>query len=124
MVAKISIGNSLYGALSYNGEKINKERGRVLDTNKIFNDGSGTVDIRRAYEDFMRWIPTSSRTERPMMHISLNPHPDDRLSDTDFTRLAHDYMQMMGFRRYAISNREARRHRPSPRPYRRTACRH
>ena len=97
MVAKISIGNSLYGALSYNGEKINKERGRVLDTNKIFNDSSGTVDIRRAYEDFMRWIPTSSRTERPMMHISLNPHPDDRLSDTDFTRLAHDYMQMMGF---------------------------
>ncbi|WP_303027837.1 conjugal transfer protein MobB [Duncaniella muris] len=77
--------------------QINKERGRVLDTNKIFNDGSGTVDIRRAYEDFMRWIPTSSRTERPMMHISLNPHPDDRLSDTDFTRLAHDYMQMMGF---------------------------
>ena len=44
----------------------------------------------------MRWIPTSSRTERPMMHISLNPHPDDKLSDTDFTRLAHDYMQMMG----------------------------
>ena len=97
MVAKISIGNSLYGALNYNAEKINKERGRVLDTNKIFNDGSGSVDIRRAYEDFMRWIPTSSRTERPMMHISLNPHPDDRLSDTDFTRLAHDYMQMMGF---------------------------
>ncbi|WP_302067960.1 conjugal transfer protein MobB, partial [uncultured Duncaniella sp.] len=95
-VAKISIGNSLYGALTYNGEKINKEKGRLLDTNKIYNDGSGSVDIRRAYEDFMRWIPTSSRTERPMMHISLNPHPDDRLSDTDFTRLAHDYMQMMG----------------------------
>ena len=97
MVAKISIGNSLYGALTYNGEKINKEKGRLLDTNKIYNDGSGTVDIHRAYEDFMRWIPTSSRTERPMMHISLNPHPDDVLSDTDFTRLAHDYMQMMGF---------------------------
>lgn len=97
MVAKISIGNSLYGALTYNGEKINKEKGRLLDTNKIYNDGSGTVDIHRAYEDFIRWIPTSSRTERPMMHISLNPHPDDVLSDTDFTRLAHDYMQMMGF---------------------------
>lgn len=97
MVAKISIGNSLYGALTYNGEKINKEKGRLLDTNKIYNDGSGTVDIRRAYEDFMRWIPTSSRTERPMMHISLNPHPDDKLSDTDFTRLAHEYMEKMGF---------------------------
>lgn len=97
MVAKISIGNSLYGALTYNGEKINKEKGRLLDTNKIYNDGSGTVDIRRAYEDFMRWIPTSSRPERPMMHISLNPHPDDKLSDTDFTQLAHEYMEKMGF---------------------------
>lgn len=97
MVAKISIGNSLYGALTYNGEKINKEKGRLLDTNKIYNDGSGSVDIHRAYEDFMRWIPTSSRTERPMMHISLNPHPEDVLSDTDFTRLAHEYMEKMGF---------------------------
>ena len=97
MVAKISIGNSLYGALTYNGEKINKEKGQLLDTNKIYNDGSGSVDIHRAYEDFMRWIPTSSRTERPMMHISLNPHPDDILSDTDFTRLAHEYMEKMGF---------------------------
>lgn len=32
MVAKISLGNSLYGALVYNGEKINKEKGRLLDT--------------------------------------------------------------------------------------------
>lgn len=83
--------------MTYNGEKINKEKGRLLDTNKIYNDGSGTVNIHRAYEDFMRWIPTSSRTERPMMHISLNPHPDDHLSDTDFTRLAHEYMEKMGF---------------------------
>lgn len=97
MVAKISLGSSLYGAIAYNGEKINKEKGRVLDTNKIFNDGSGTVNIRRAYEDFQRWMPSATRTEKPMMHISLNPHPDDRLSDTDFTRLAHEYMEKMGF---------------------------
>lgn len=69
----------------------------MLDTNKIFNDGSGSVNIRRAYEDFLRWMPSATRTEKPMMHISLNPHPDDRLSDTDFTRLAHEYMEKMGF---------------------------
>ena len=97
MVAKISLGSSLYGAVAYNGEKINKEKGRVLDTNKIFNDGSGTVNIRRAYDDFLRWMPAATRTEKPMMHISLNPHPDDRLSDIDFTRLAHEYMEKMGF---------------------------
>lgn len=97
MVAKISLGSSVYGALAYNAEKINKEKGRVLDTNKIYNDGSGNVDLRRAYEDFMRWMPAHTKTERPMMHISLNPHPDDRLSDTDFTAIAHEYMRKMGF---------------------------
>lgn len=97
MVAKISLGNSLYGALVYNGEKINKENGRLLDTNKIFNDGTGTVNIHRAFEDFKRWMPTNSKAEKTMMHISLNPHPDDRLSDVDFARLAHEYMEKMGF---------------------------
>ena len=31
MVAKISLGNSLYGALAYNGEKINKGAGAAAD---------------------------------------------------------------------------------------------
>ena len=41
MVAKISFGSSLYGALAYNGEKINKEEGKLLAANKIFDDCSG-----------------------------------------------------------------------------------
>ena len=60
MVAKISVGNSLYGALAYNGEKINKEEGRLLTTNRIYNDGTGTVDIRRAMEDFLALMPVRS----------------------------------------------------------------
>ena len=97
MVAKISLGSSLYGALSYNGEKINKEKGRVLDTNKIYNDGSGNIDIHRAFEDFKRWMPQHTRAEKTMMHISLNPHPDDCLSEMQYTQLAHEYMEKMGF---------------------------
>lgn len=97
MVAKIHLGNSLYGALVYNGEKINKENGRVLATNKIYNDGSGTMDINRIFEDFKLWMPSSTRTEKPMAHISLNPHPEDRLSEDEYTQLAHEYMEKMGF---------------------------
>lgn len=97
MVAKISLGNSLYGALAYNGEKINKENGRLLDTNKIYNDGSGAIDIKRAFADFMRWMPSTTKTEKPMVHISLNPHPDDMLTDAQYTQLAHEYMEKMGF---------------------------
>ena len=97
MVAKISVGNSLYGSLVYNGEKINKEKGKVLATNKIYNDGSGTINIHRAFEDFKMWMPQSTKAEKPMMHISLNPHPDDRLSDAEYAQLAHEYMDKMGF---------------------------
>lgn len=97
MVAKISLGSSLYGAIVYNGEKINKEKGRVLDTNKIYNDGSGNIDIHRVFEDFKRWMPQHTRAEKTMMHISLNPHPDDRLSEMQYTQLAHEYMEKMGF---------------------------
>ena len=97
MVAKISLGSSLYGALAYNGEKINKEEGRLLATNKIYNDGTGTVDIRRAMEDFGRFMPTQVRTEKPVLHISLNPHPDDRLTDTDLMEIAREYLERLGY---------------------------
>ena len=97
MVAKISLGNSLYRALVYNSEKINKEDGRLLATNKIYNDGTGRVNINRAYQDFKGWMPTATRTERPMVHISLNPHPEDVLTDAEFTLIAREYLEKMGF---------------------------
>ena len=97
MVAKISLGNSIYGALAYNAEKINKEKGRLLDTNKIYNDGSGSVNIHKAHEDFKRWMPSATRAEKPMVHISLNPHPDDHPTDAELTQIAREYMEKMGF---------------------------
>ena len=97
MVAKISVGNSLYGALAYNGEKINKEEGRLLTTNRIYNDGTGTVDIRRAMEDFLALMPVRSKVEKPVVHISLTPHPDDMLTDTELQAIAREYLEKMGF---------------------------
>ena len=73
MVAKISFGNSLFGALAYNGEKINKDEGKLLATNRIFDDGSGKVDIRKALEDFMHFIPTDA-ARRILWYISPSIH--------------------------------------------------
>lgn len=97
MVAKISIGSSLYGALAYNGEKINKEEGRLLATNKIFDNCTGKLDIARAMEDFSRYLSPHIRTEKPVIHISLNPHPNDRLTDTELEGIAREYMEKMGY---------------------------
>ena len=97
MVAKISIGSSLYGALAYNGEKINKEEGKLLATRKIFDEGTGKVDINRAAEDFKNCMPAHVRTRNTVIHISLNPHPDDRLTDMELENLAHEYMEKLGY---------------------------
>ena len=45
MIAKINVGNSLYGALSYNQEKVNEKKGKVLYTNKIIENTEGNFNI-------------------------------------------------------------------------------
>ena len=97
MVAKISVGNSLYGALAYNGEKINEARGRLLTTNRIYNDGSGKVDIGKAMEGFVTFMPPQMKVEKPVVHISLNPHPEDVLTDTELQDIAREYLEKLGF---------------------------
>lgn len=97
MVAKISVGSSLYGALAYNGNKVNEGVGRLLTSNKIFDSGTGEIDISRAKADFEMYMPSQLRTEKPIVHISLNPHPDDQLTDTDLAELACEYMERLGY---------------------------
>ena len=97
MVAKISVGSSLYGAIAYNGEKINEAKGRLLTTNRIYNDGSGTVDINKAMEGFHTFLPPQMKVEKPVVHISLNPHPDDVLTDAELQDIAREYLEKLGF---------------------------
>lgn len=108
MVAKINVGNSLYGALAYNGEKINEGQGRLLATHKIFDEGTGRLDIRQAVEDFARYLPEQVRTSKPVVHISLNPHPDDRLTDAELTTIAEEYLARLGYgnQPYAVFKHE------------------
>ena len=97
MVAKITVGTSLYGALAYNGMKVNEGEGKLLAVNKVFDDGSGRVDIARAEQDFKRYMPENVRTRNKVIHISLNPHPDDRLTDMEMEQLAREYLEKLGY---------------------------
>lgn len=97
MVAKITIGSSLFGAIKYNAVKVNEGKGQLLDTNKIFNAGDGRVDIAQTLKDFERRMPGQMRTEKPVIHISLNPHPGDNLTDGELTAIAREYMEQMGY---------------------------
>ena len=97
MVAKISIGSSLYGALAYNAQKVNVGEGKLLATNKVFDGGDGQMDCARLLRDFCNCMPENVRTRNTVIHISLNPHPDDRLTDMEMANIAQAYMERLGY---------------------------
>ena len=97
MVAKFSHGSSLYGALSYNQEKVNEGFGKVLATNLVIEPNDGVFNASDCMQDFERFMPSHIRTSKPVIHISLNPHPDDKLTDQQFADIGHEYMEQFGY---------------------------
>lgn len=97
MIAKITTGKDIYGALAYNQEKVNEGLGKVLASNIIPEPEDGRFSIAACTEAFNRWLPSHFRTEKPVIHISLNPHPDDKLTDDALADIGREYLQLMGY---------------------------
>lgn len=97
MVAKINIGSNLYGALAYNQEKVDEGLGKILGSNLVFEPADGQFNISECMNDFMQFVPVHFRTEKPVFHVSLNPHPDDRLSDEQMADIGREYMDKLGY---------------------------
>lgn len=97
MVAKISHGSNLYGALSYNQEKVDEGLGKVLATNLVIEPADGAFNAAACMQDFERFMPSHIRTSKPVIHVSLNPHPDDKLTDAQLTEIGQKYMERLGY---------------------------
>ncbi|WP_261511559.1 relaxase/mobilization nuclease domain-containing protein [Chryseobacterium paludis] len=97
MIAKIGRGNSLYGALSYNQLKVDKENGQVLLTHKMLETPSGSYTVSYLLRSFEPYLIANRNTEKPVLHISLNPDPRDNVSDEKYKLMAQEYMQEMGY---------------------------
>lgn len=97
MIAKLGRSSNLYGALAYNNIKIEKEKGKILFTNKIIETPSGQYSVGQLAKSFEPYLAANRNTEKHTMHISLNPDPNDEVSDERFIQLAQDYMQEMGY---------------------------
>ena len=48
-------------------------------------------------QDFERFMPSHIRTSKPVIHVSLNPHPDDKLTDEQLTEIGQKYMERLGY---------------------------
>ncbi|EJL74362.1 conjugal transfer protein MobB [Chryseobacterium populi] len=97
MIAKIGRGKSLFGALSYNHQKIEKENGQIIHTHKMMETPDGTYSIATLCRSFESYLAANRNTEKPVLHISLNPGPKDQVSDEKFRAMAAQYMLEMGY---------------------------
>ena len=98
MIAKISHGSSLYGVLAYNQIKVDELHADVLFGNRIIEPpGDNPYTIEHISRSFVDYLTANRKTEKPILHISLNPDPKDCVSEEQFIKLAEQYMQRMGF---------------------------
>jgi hypothetical protein len=97
MIAKIGRGKSLFGALSYNMDKVKSNTATVLAGQKIIESPDGTFTVPQISNSFQAYLVANRKTEKPVVHISLNPDPDDRINNNDYKAIAKDYMEKMGY---------------------------
>ncbi|WP_289058732.1 relaxase/mobilization nuclease domain-containing protein [uncultured Flavobacterium sp.] len=97
MIAKISTGTNTHGMVAYNHNKTvpdknGEKEGLLLSVNSINNENiSNIVSTISAYNN------KNKNVSKPNIHISLNFHKDDILSNEKIVEIAKDYLNEMGY---------------------------
>ena len=97
MIAKISATENLGGAIGYNFKKVEKGEASILLAQGLFQNKEGTYTMTEVFADMQAVIPEKCRTKKMVFHCSLNPHPDEKLSDETLTQIAKEYMEELGY---------------------------
>lgn len=99
MVANIRSGSSPGGALRYNKEKVDKDEAEILFWQKMLEpfDKHGRLDVNACMDSFWPYLEANRRTTNTVFHASLNPSPEDKLTDEQLREIAQEYMERMGY---------------------------
>ena len=97
MIAKISATENLGGALGYNFKKVEKGEASILLTAELYQSKEGRYTMEEVFADMEALIPKNCRTKKTVFHCSLNPHPDEKLSDETLMQITREYMEALGY---------------------------
>ena len=97
MIAKISSTENLGGALGYNFKKVGKGEASILLAAELYQNNDGNYTMEDVLADMEALIPEKCRTKKTVFHCSLNPHPDDKISDEQLVQVAREYMEALGY---------------------------
>lgn len=99
MVANIRSGATPGGTLYYNKEKVDRDEAKILYWQQMLEpfDKHGRTDVAVCMESFMPYLEANRRTSNTVFHVSLNPSPEDKLTNEQLREIANEYMQKMGY---------------------------
>lgn len=94
----MSSGKSVFGVIAYNQQKVDAGKAKILSSQGIIaEDKEGHPDMPAIIRSFETHLINNQNTKKPILHISLNPHPDDKLTDEQLNQIGKEYLQKMGY---------------------------
>ena len=96
MIAKISPpSKDLMKTLTYNFRKVDRDQADILLSGQLSADGRLTAE--RVFREMRAYIPSGARTKNIVFHASINPRPDEPLSDDRLRTIAREYLCRLGY---------------------------
>ena len=82
--------------MRYNKEKVDKNEAEVLLWQKMLEpfDKYGRMDVDACMESFRPYLEANRRMTNTVFHASLNPSPEDKLTDGQLRDIAQEYMEL------------------------------
>lgn len=96
MVARINSAKRLLGILNYNENKVKEGNAKCILENGFGYD-VGELTIKDKLKNFEEYDRGNRRTRIKSVHISLNFHPGEKLSERKLQEIATEYMDRIGF---------------------------
>lgn len=97
MVIRMHSGDTTFGPLTYNFDKVNECVADVLSIDNCFL-ARNKSDVDRVFNEF---LDLNTKVRKPVFTVSINPSDEDleHLTDDELLQIARDYMHQMGYGR-------------------------
>ncbi|HVS95123.1 MAG TPA: relaxase/mobilization nuclease domain-containing protein [Puia sp.] len=96
MLAIVKSSQTIRSCLQYNEQKVAANQALLLDAHNFWQEKED-LTMREKLQRFHDLSTLNERSKKQAIHISVNFHPDDRLTDRQMTRIAAAFMEGIGF---------------------------
>lgn len=84
-------------SLDYNVKKVKKRKAQCVLAQNMGEINLKDISLETCMKHFSALEKANIRTQYPVLHVSFNPDPEDKITDADINDMIGEYMQKMGY---------------------------